>query len=278
MTEGKKAPRLSALEETALALGRLVNERPVPKRMQVLFHRHFTVHWVTACLSNLLHTDGAEKLHALSPRAGVLLCANHRSFFDQYVVSAVLTTHRPAWCERLYFPVRSNFFYESWAGIGINLLVGGYAMYPPIFRDPAKAELNRAALAKLEEFLGQPGAVVGLHPEGTRGKGPDPYELLPAQPGVGQVALRAAQAHDAPIVPVFVNGLSNDFVGQILSNFRRPDKRGEPVIVVFGDPVDLGELKQGNPRPALYKRTADRILDEIRRLGERERRIRTSLT
>lgn len=246
-----------------------MNERPGPKALQVAFHRHFGRVWMGACLSNLLRVDGLEKVKALDPPRGVLLCSNHRSFFDQYVISYVLVEHVP-WVRRLYFPVRSNFFYESWTGVAINFLVGGYAMYPPIFRDAARSDLNKFALEKAAEFLREKGSVVGIHPEGTRGKGPDPYELLRAQPGVGQVAIRARPT----ILPVWINGLSNDFLEQVASNFRRGERRGAPVIVVFGDPVDLGPLYDENPRPAVYKRAADRILEDIRRLGEREREIR----
>ena len=40
------------------------------------------------------------------------------------------------------------------------------------------------------------------------------------------------------VVPVFVNGLSYDIVGQVLANFRG---RGKAIIVAFGERLDLGE-------------------------------------
>ena len=52
--------------------------------------------------------------------------------------------------------------------------------------------LNDDALDKMVALLGRPGNVLVLHPEGTRGKGPDPYQFLPAQPGVGETSPRGA--------------------------------------------------------------------------------------
>ena len=269
-----KDDRLTPKERTALAVIRFLNENPHAKEATMLFHRWVGRYWVWYAIRNLLHVEGLEAARALRPPRGVLLCTNHRSFFDQYVISCLLVDDGVPWMQRLMFPVRSNFFYETWTGLFVNLVVGGGAMYPPIFRDASRSDLNKRALQTAIDYLQRPGNLVGVHPEGTRGKGPDPYQLLPAQPGVGQIALLSK----ATILPCFVNGLSNDVVGQLRANFRKGGKDGQPIIVVFGAPVDLGELAEGRPRPALYKRVADRILDEIRRLGERERELRARIT
>jgi 1-acyl-sn-glycerol-3-phosphate acyltransferase len=264
--------RLTRVERVALSLFRFLNEDPRAKEATMAMHRQFGRRWVGQSIKNLLHVEGIDKAVKLRPEKGVLLCSNHRSFFDQYVLSCVLIDKAP-WMERIYFPVRSNFFYETLSGMLVNLVIGGGAMYPPIFRDASRADLNKQALQKAIELLQRPGNMVGVHPEGTRGKGPDPYQLLPAQPGAGQIALLAKTT----ILPCFINGLSNDFFGQILSNFRTGERRGEPIIVVFGDPVDLGELAEGRPRPAQYKRVSDRIVEAIRSLGEQERHIRAQI-
>lgn len=271
MTE--QSPQLSRFEKTALAITRLVNETAAGKLLQTLFLKTVSQGWVAPSIKNLLHVDGEEHLHELRPDRGILLCANHRSFFDQYVIMSVMV-QRTALVKKMYFPVRSNFFYETWSGVAVNALIGGMAMYPPIFRDPAKADLNRKALDQVIALLAEPGVIVGMHPEGTRGKGPDPYDLLPAQPGVGQVIMKAQ-----PIVlPVFVNGLGNDIVRQVTSNFRGGGKNGTPIFVCFGPPLDLSDLLAGRPRPAQYKRVADRVMAAIRGLGERERALRDGLT
>jgi 1-acyl-sn-glycerol-3-phosphate acyltransferase len=264
--------KFTRFERAAIRLCRYVNEDERAKRVQSTYLREFGTRWVYHCTKNLVHADGLGRALALRPDRGVLLCANHRSFFDSYAISSKILGKTP-WCQRLFFPVRSTFFYERPAGVAVNAIIGGLCMYPPIFRDAERRAYNEAAVEKLSDFLHQPGTVVGMHPEGTRGQGDDPYQLLPAQPGVGQLILRAKPM----VLPVFVNGLLNNVVDQVTSNFRAGGSKGRPVIMVFGDPVDLSEYEGQKPRAALYKRVADRVLDEIRKLGAREREIRAQL-
>ena len=265
------ASPLTPVERTALALCTYVNTNARAKLLQTAFHRQFGTRWIQAAIGRRLRFVGLSHATGLVADRGVLLCANHRSFFDQYVLMSVLYS-QASWPRRCYFPVRANFFYEEWSGIAVNAVIGGFVMWPPIFRqrDEAHAELNRRALDEICELASEPGTVVGMHPEGTRGKGPDPYQLLPAQPGVGQVVMKAR-----PIVlPVFINGLGNDVARELTSRFDAKAPAERPIYVVFGPPVDFGALLDGTPRPAQYKRVADRIIDTIRALGEVERRER----
>lgn len=265
-------PALSRAERLSLAVTRFVNERPGAKRMQNAFLLAVNQNWVRYAIGRRIYVDDIEWLLAAPSDRGVLLCMNHRSYFDAYITMFSLYELGGLWADKIYFPVRSNFFYEHPVGFAVNLLIGGGTLYPPIFRDTGKAELNRDALDRMVRFLQEPGALVGMHPEGTRGKGPDPYDLLPAQPGVGQVVLRARPM----VVPAFVNGLSNSYVRDITDTYRKDIRRERPIIITFGRPVDYTDLAQQKPRAALYKRTADRIRDSIVQLGEREREIRAA--
>ena len=254
-------------EDVALAVCRFVNERPAAKQAQTLYHRVVGNRFVQACIGRRLRAHGLERVIDMHPDRGVLLCANHRSFFDQYAIMSILYS-QAHWPRRVYFPVRSNYFYEEWSGLVVNGLIGGFVMYPPIYRDTTRASENKLSIEKLAEVLSEPGTVVGMHPEGTRGKGPDPYQLLPAQPGIGQIIMRAR-----PIVlPAFIHGLGNDMAQEIRDNYKRPP--ANPIHVVFGDPVDFGALLEGSPRPAQYKRVADRVLAAVAALGEQERQLR----
>ena len=78
----------------------------------------------------------------------------------------------------------------------------GGAMYPPIYRQAERRKLNDDALDKMVDIVKTRGNVLGMHPEGTRGKGDDPYTFLPAQPGVGKLALVAQPV----VVPAFILG------------------------------------------------------------------------
>jgi 1-acyl-sn-glycerol-3-phosphate acyltransferase len=265
-------PSLSRAERVSLAVTRFVNERPGAKRAQNRFLLAFNQNWVRYAIGRRIYVDNIEWLLDQPSERGVLLCMNHRSYFDAYITMFSLYELGGRWADKIYFPVRSNFFYEHPVGFAVNLVIGGGTLYPPIFRDTARSELNRDALDRMVRFLDQPGALIGMHPEGTRGKGPDPYHLLPAQPGVGQVVLQARPL----VVPAFVNGLSNSYLQDITDTYRKDIRRERPIVIAFGDPVDYSDLAQQKPRAALYKRTADRIRGAILALGEREREIRAA--
>jgi len=268
----KDAP-LSRMERFALKFGELANEDPRGKWLQSRFLRGVSYIWVRASLANRMFVEGLDDLIALRPDAGVMLVANHRSFFDQYAMLLACYMGPVPWARHLYFPVRSNFFYDQPLGVVVNGLVAAGAMYPPIYRQAERRALNDDALDKMVELLRKPGTVLGMHPEGTRGKGPDPYTFLPAQPGVGKVALLAQPI----VIPAFIHGLGNSIVEDIKWNFGKEARREHAVITVFGAPIDYRDLTAEKPRPTLYKRTADRFMAEIKKLAEREKEIRAEL-
>jgi 1-acyl-sn-glycerol-3-phosphate acyltransferase len=263
---------LSRFERFALELGRLTNETAAGKVLQNNFLRRISYPWVRLALARRTFTDGLEEVIALQPDRGVLFASNPPTFFDLYAVMLGVWMGPTPWAERITFPVRANFFYEKPLGLLVNYLVGAGAMYPPIFRQADRAALNKEAIAKIVRFLAERGAVIGVHPEGTRGKGPDPYELLPAQPGIGQIALQAKPI----VIPAFINGLSNDFVRDVRANFGPDIRRERPVIVVYGEPLDYSDLLAQKPRPALYKKASDRFREAIIKLSIREREIRAT--
>jgi 1-acyl-sn-glycerol-3-phosphate acyltransferase len=222
--------------------------------------------WIRAVTSSLRHVHGLERLPAWDPRASVVCVCNHRSFYDLYVVTAELVARGMPY--RLLFPVRSSFFYDHPLGPFVNGAMSFFAMYPPIFRDRKRAALNLASLDEVAVLLRRGGFFVGLHPEGTRKKDDDPYTFLPAQAGVGRVI------HKAPgsvVVPVFVNGLHNDFVHQVRAGITR---KGNTIHVVYGAPIDFGALLRTPGSPRTYKRIAERCIEAIGELGREERAIR----
>lgn len=214
---------------------------------------------------------GMDEIAQLEPDRGVLLAANHRSFFDMYMVLTYLHKHA-TFCERVFFPVRSSFWYDHFTGMAINAACSTMAMYPPIFREAEKRDVTRVGLDFLAEQLQHPGTVVGIHPEGTRGKGPDPYELLPPEQGFGRVVLSARPI----VVPIFINGMSSDLLAECRSTF---DGTGIPIIMVFGKPMDLSEFAGADPhRLRSQIEVSRRVLGEIQKLSEIERRTRADLS
>ncbi|MHB1843663.1 MAG: lysophospholipid acyltransferase family protein [Deltaproteobacteria bacterium] len=254
---------LSRFERFAYGLARFLNRRC---KGLLTFYQHTVLGFVfELCIGRVVRPFGLEHARALPKDAPILLVSNHRSFFDFYTLSTVL--YRRAGVSRhIYFPVRANFFYDRIAGLFINALIGGWSMYPPVFRDRKKLAFNRHSMEETAELLRQPGSLVGIHPEGTRNKGPDPYALLPAQPGAGKVALLARPT----VLPVFILGMGNSLAKTIWNNWTG----GQPILAVFGAPLDLSELYAQGDRPSVHKRIADRMRERLEELGREERRRR----
>jgi 1-acyl-sn-glycerol-3-phosphate acyltransferase len=222
--------------------------------------------WIRAATAPLLTVHGLDRLPPWDASKSVLCVCNHRTFFDLYVVTAELVARGLP--HRILFPVRSTFFFDNPLGLLINGTMSFFAMYPPIFRDKRRAALNLASLDEMASLLRRGGIFLGIHPEGTRNKDSNPYALLPAQPGVGRLVRRA----QVPVIPVFVNGLCNDFVHQVMGGLRGT---GDPIHIVFGAPIDFGEFAEASDNPRTHRRIAEVCRTAIGRLAEEERALRT---
>jgi 1-acyl-sn-glycerol-3-phosphate acyltransferase len=230
--------------------------------------RNVGARWIDLATRNLRHVHGLDRLPPLDPAKSYVCVCNHRSFFDLYLVTTLLVLQGMP--HRMLFPVRSQFFYDRPLGFAVNGAMSFFAMYPPIFRERNRAQLNLAGMDEVAWLARRGGAFIGIHPEGTRNKDGDPYSFLPAQSGVGRIIRQA----DVEVIPVFVNGLVNDIVEQVTSNARHD---GVPIVVNFGAPIAFGGLLQENPSPRLYKRIAERTIEEIRALALEERDLRAAL-
>jgi 1-acyl-sn-glycerol-3-phosphate acyltransferase len=211
---------------------------------------------------------GWDRLEGIPDRASIMLVSNHRTFFDQFIIGWLLF-FSPKHHRKSTFPVRANFFYEHPPGLLISLLLSGSSMFPPFFRRPEAKAFNKYSLEILVDLLREPGNVVGFHPEGTRNKGPDPYHLLPAQPGAGEVALKARPI----IVPAFITGLTNHLLSELWANIRRE----RPIVIVFGNVVDIGEWPAVTRR-SHAKKCADLLNEKIAALMEEEKAVRSQAT
>jgi 1-acyl-sn-glycerol-3-phosphate acyltransferase len=236
------------------------------KRFWTFCQRHIGSLWIKICTYNLMNVFGIENVERATAEKPLLLVANHRSFFDMYTVSSVLfrRTKRPM---NLYFPVRAKFFYTNPVGWFVNLVMGWFSMYPPFFREAKEAEkreFDKFSLRKLVQLASVGyGTIIGFHPEGKRNFNPDPYEFLPAQPGVGAVVYKAKPQ----VIPVFIAGLGNDLPKQVLGNWTG----GEKVRIWFGEPIDLTQFYEKSDRLRTHKEIADFLMTKIAELGERDR-------
>lgn len=234
-------------------------------RLLQLFQRTVGQAWIHHSTKHLRRVVGLSRLPALDDASSIIVVCNHRSFFDLYVVTAELV--RRGMKKRIIFMVRSAFFYDSILGLVVNFLMSFLAMYPPVFRERSKQFLNPLALEELAWLLSRGGMFAGLHPEGTRKKDDDPYTFLPAKPGVGRVI----QASGAKVVPVFVNGLGNDLVKQVRGNF---DRRGDKIAIVFGKPIDFGDLLEQESCLRTHKAISEKCMKAISELAQEEKSLR----
>jgi 1-acyl-sn-glycerol-3-phosphate acyltransferase len=258
------AEKLGLIERINIHLVRSTFTVPAIDRAMLFLARSVGALWVHHCTKHIREIHGLERLPPSDPHRSFILVSNHRGFFDMFVINMAL--YRYGWRHRLLFPVRSNFFYDHPLGLFVNAAMSFLSMYPPIFRDRKKAVLNHTAFNELIWAMKR-GRSAGIHPEGTRNKGDDPYTFLPAQSGVG----RAIYKSRVMIIPAFINGLSNDIVRQVAGNFNG---KGKKVIVVFGKPLDFGPMLDEPPTARLFKQIADKTLEEIGKLGQEEKAIR----
>ncbi len=261
---------LAPVERLALAFARFCNATPSVKRLSHLINLNVTYRLVRLFAASRVRVLGLERLVRVDATRGILFAPNHRSFFDLYLVMAAMEplVRRS---RRMYFPVRSNFWYDSLFGIAMNALTSSMSMYPPIFRESQKRSVTLRGLDFLARELETPGVLAGMHPEGTRNRGLDPYALLPAEQSFGRVVLTAKPS----VVPVFINGVGNSLSKECVEALRG---RAQPIVVVFGAPLKLDEFAGCDPTRLRYQiEIGRRTLKAIEGLAAEERAYRASL-
>jgi 1-acyl-sn-glycerol-3-phosphate acyltransferase len=258
---------LSPLERFAFRLTRRMN-RGAWKRFWTLCQRTLGAGWIQVSTYNLLRVYGLEHVEEVSHERPLLLVANHRSFFDMYVVSTVLFK-RTRWRKQLFFPVRGRFFYDTVTGLFVNFIMGWWSMYPPFFaggENPKvdKRDFDRFSMRLLTNLSSEgAGNVIGFHPEGTRNKTGGPYTFLRPRPGVGKLIKDARPQ----VVPVFIAGLGNDLPRQVAGNWRG----GEQVRVRFGPAIDFSEFQDRRDSVRTHMEIAEFVMSKIAELAEQDR-------
>jgi 1-acyl-sn-glycerol-3-phosphate acyltransferase len=263
-TRDEIAP-LSSIERTGFWLAHRMN-LGTWKRLMTFLQRHVGSLWIYIATYNLMHVFDIEIVEESDATRPVVLVANHRSFFDMYTVSSVIfrRTRRPL---SLFFPVRGKFFYDTPVGWFVNFVMGWFSMYPPFFREAREArkrDFDKYSMRRLIELCTETGPnMIGFHPEGKRNLTGGPYDMLPAQPGIGKVLY----ASHPQVIPVFIAGLGNDLPKQILGNWRG----GEKVRIWFGEQIDLDAFYAKADRLRTHKELSDHLMSKIAELAEKDR-------
>jgi 1-acyl-sn-glycerol-3-phosphate acyltransferase len=227
--------------------------------------------WVVpAFVRRRLVVHGIEHLEHVDRRDRLLLVANHRSFFDFFVAVWVVwrRTRAP---RRLVMPVRAPYFYSSPIGPLLNLAMSGFSMFPPVLRDRERGRVfNSFSQARMVEEISRPGTIMGMHPEGTRNKGDDPYSFLPPRAGTGRIIRRAP---GITVVPVFVHGLTNNAWKELWLNWTRPSRH--LIDIVYGESIDFTDLLALPDEHETHVLIVKRCMERIASLAERHRKLRT---
>ncbi len=233
--------RLRGFERAAVPILEAINRRPRLKRGLHATIGRFNTRWITFATSPSWAPYGFEQIEQLKAPQGVIMVANHLSFFDMFIGTALIN-ERTKLLRRVCYPVRAAWHYQRPLGVVLNTVISGGAMWPPVFRDSEQRTLNHTGLDQMAEFLG-PGAGIGIHPEGRRNVIGDPYTFLPLKPGLGLLAQRCHP--DVMILPYFIIGLTNDYRHEISRWALRPETRGEAVRIRFAAPMRAGDVRQG---------------------------------
>jgi 1-acyl-sn-glycerol-3-phosphate acyltransferase len=258
--------QLRGFEKIAFRIADKANRDPTWKRHGHRFLDSVGKMWVYLATNKLTRVDGLQHVRDVDRTRGVVFVSNHLTMFDFYVISSVVLRSTD-WVQRMFFPVRSAYFYERPDGVLVNAIMSAMAMYPPVLRDKERKAFNRYTVDFITEAAATPGTLIGYHPEGTRNKTAEPYTLLPASTGIGEIIYHARPV----VIPTFIIGLQNDLATQIRSNF---DGTGQPVTITFGAPIDLAE-RCSMPRNAeAYKAMAEYLRLSIMRLGQRDYEMR----
>ena len=258
---------LTAVERFNFYVTNTLNRTPLTRRLLTRLLATLGTAWVEFGTSRTVLDHGFDNFAKIDPNRAVLLVANHRTFYDQFVISARLfRLYGPH--HNVYFPVRANFFYDNPLGLLVNLPVAMGVMYPPFVRDRKRLRWNAFATNLLVELLQDPHNMVGFHPEGTRNRGPDPYELLPAKPGCGELIYRSRPN----VLPVFLQGFPKNAFTLVKANLRRDSS---PFVhMVMGEPLDFSEELQLPAGRKTYLLISRKVMQRIAELSQLEREIR----
>ena len=175
-------------------------------------------------------------VEVLKQSGPLIIAPNHRSYIDPPLLNAISP-------EPLVFLAKKELFdgkFKNWLFRNMNAI--------PIDRSKADINALNEALERLKE-----GCKVAIFPEGRRA--PE-RGFLKAKPGVGYLIAKSK----VPVVPVYIHN-STDILSSDNKRFRIPKRE---VLVIFGEPLVFKDVED-NIRG--YKKIADRIMEEIKKLS-----------
>ncbi len=259
------------MERANFRVTHYLNWSPLARRLLTLVLANVGQRWVEFFMARSVVAHGFENFQKADPQRSVLLVVNHRTFNDQFTICARLFKMFGAH-HNIFFPVRANYFYDNPAGLLVNMVLAQGVMYPPIIRQGARRRWNQTATDIMVELLKHPQNMVGVHPEGRRNQRPSPYDLLPAQPGCGELIYRA----NPNVIPVFLQGFADNVFDMHRNSVSRDPDRKPLVHMVMGEPLDFSKEREMEQNRKTYLHISQRVMARIGELSVQEKEIRRS--
>lgn len=173
---------------------------------------------------------------------GVLLCANHISALDPFIIAAAaMPFFSPVWWRA---PAKEELFRIP----VLRSLLASWGAFP-VRR--GRGDLD--AIDRMARLVHE--SVIVIFPEGTRSKDGG---LQPGKAGVGKII---HDAQTAKVTPVYIAGSD-----RLLPRGRFLPRLGRTVTLVFGPAVDFSRDLAEPPSLGLSGRIAAHLMEEIGRL------------
>ncbi|MGK2961589.1 MAG: lysophospholipid acyltransferase family protein [Gemmatimonadaceae bacterium] len=220
-------------------------------------------------LGNLLEEHNFERLRDADYDKSILVCANHRSYVDNFAVAIRAMKHIPP-NVRLIAPARTEGLFDKPWGIFVNFFLTFMNMYPPVIRSSRGAMWGKRVIQILTDLLLKGRLALFIHPEGGRNKGSDPYDLMPAKPGLGKIIHQSK----ATVFPVFLQGFPRSPKAFIRANYGKGASSQPLVHAVMGEPLDFSAERALPASPEVYRAIGRRLMDAIVAASAEEKEIR----
>lgn len=194
-------------------------------------------HVLVYALARLFFRLTVVGLENVPKEGGVIVAANHNSYFDIPLLGCSLT--------RRADNIAKSELFRNRLIAALFTALGGF----PVRR----GKFDRSAISESVKRL-RAGRLLAIYPEGSRS--PD-GRLQSAMPGIGLLVAKSG----AKVVPAYIQGV------QQVRLFRR-------VTVIFGKPLDFrGEIdlseKEGVIRKILYARITSKIMENLAQLEKK---------
>lgn len=226
----------------------VLKNRPVFITFAFIFYRVFNLF---CRVFMRLEVSGVEHLEALKPKSGekqspFLICPNHQSFLDPFVLSS----NYPYAIFKNIFHVGASMFFKS----GFMQFVAAMLKVVPIDQDTQLLRAMKAGAIGLKS-----GKILNIYPEGERAFDGELHDFKKG------AAILATEL-DLPIVPVALDGLQNVWARK---SWRiRPAKVkimiGEPFFA--SDVLENGSINENDSGDRRYELVTEHLRFEIEKM------------